>query len=278
VDYVGLIEPLTDPSSHDGDAADAFDVVIASVPGFGFSTPVAGPGWEATRTARAFAELMARLGYDHYAAHGYDIGAGVCSELGSFASDALVGVHVATDPSALAYLGMLPEPGDDASEAERATVERLRAAADDGTGYLRLQSTRPQTIAVGLTDSPALQLAWIVEKFKEWTHRDHELPEDAVDRDTLLTNVSVYWFTKSGASAANFIYDAAHAERDWSAGPQIPTGISVFGSDPIVRRTLDPEERNPHWFEHHSGGHFPSLEVPDLLLGDLRTFFRTVRG
>lgn len=98
------------------------------------------------------------------------------------------------------------------------------------------------------------------------------------EKSTLLTNVSVCWFAKSGASAANFIYEAAHAERDWGrVGLPIPTAISVFGTDPIVRRTLDPEERNPHWFEHERSGHVPSLEVPDLLLDDLRTFFRSVR-
>ena len=278
VDYVGLIERLTDPRADGGEAVDAFDVVIPSVPGFGFSTPVTETGWEATRSAKAVAELMVRLGYERYGTHGYDVGAGVCVQLGTLVPDAVVGMHYATDPASLAYLGMLPEPGDDASDAEQATVERLRGAAEDGTGYLRLQSTRPQTIGVGLTDSPTLQLAWIVEKFKEWTDPTRELPEEAVDRDALLTNVSVYWFTKSGASAAQFIYEAAHAMRDWSRGPEIPTGVSVFDSDPIVRKTLDPEAQNPHWFEHERGGHFPSLEVPDLLVDDLRTFFRRVRA
>ena len=127
----------------------------------------------------------------------------------------MIGSHVATDPGALAYLGMIGEPADDATPEERATIERLRAAADDGTGYLRLQATRPPTLAHGLADSPAFQLAWIVEKVREWTDSRHELPEDAIDRDAILTNVSIYWFTRSGGSAAQFIWEAFHAEQDW---------------------------------------------------------------
>jgi epoxide hydrolase len=277
VDYLDLVDPLTNPGAFGADPTDAFDVVIPSVPGFGFSTPVTGRGWEASRTARAMAELMRRLGYGRFGAHGYDIGAGVAGEIGAYAEGGLVGAHVATDPAALGYLGMLPEPVADMDPATRATIEHLRAEADDGTGYLRLQSTRPQTIGYGLTDSPVLQLAWIVEKFKEWTDRSRELPEDAVDRDVMLANVSVYWFTRSGASAASFIYEAAHAERDWGAENPSPMGFAVFGADPIVRRTLDPEHRIEHWSEFERGGHFPSLEAPELLIGDLRAYFRQLR-
>jgi epoxide hydrolase len=128
----------------------------------------------------------------------------------------------------------------------------------------------------GLTDSPVAQLAWIVEKFKEWTNPTAELPEKAVDLDQLLTNVSIYWFTRSGASAAQFIYAASHAERDWAPSP-VPTGFAVFGAEPLIRRVLDPGHRNEHWSEFEQGGHFPMYEVPDLLVDDLRTYLRTYR-
>jgi len=277
VDFVGLIGPLTDPVSHGGDRADAFHVVIPSLPGFGFSTPVVDAGWEGTRTARAIVELMARLGYERYGAHGYDVGAGIAGDLGKYAPDAVIGSHVATDPGALAYLGMIGEPADDATPEERATIERLRAAADDGTGYLRLQATRPATLAHGLADSPVFQLAWIVEKVREWTDSRHELPEDAIDRDTILTNVSIYWFTRSGGSAAQFIWEAFHAEQDWGSQSPTPTGWAVFAADPIVRKTIDAEGRIAHWSEFERGGHFPSLEVPDLLVADIRAFFAGLR-
>jgi pimeloyl-ACP methyl ester carboxylesterase len=278
VDYVDLVGVLTNPGANGVNPTDAFHVVIASLPGFGFSTPVVEPGWESGRTARALVELMRRLGYARYAAHGYDIGAGVAGELGQYAPDAVLGAHVATDPGAIAYLGMLPDPTEETEPAERATIERLRAEADDRTGYLRLQSTRPQTIAYGLTDSPALQLAWIVEKFKEWTDPIYELPEEAVDLDAILTTVSIYWFTGSGASAARFIWEAAHAERDWGATNPAPTGFAVFNADPIVRRTLDPGHAIAHWSEFERGGHFPALEVPELLVPDIRSFFRGLSG
>jgi epoxide hydrolase len=280
VDFVDLIGPLVDPRAHGGDAADAFDVVIPSIPGFGFSVPITEPGWQQKRAAGAFTQLMARLGYERYGAHGYDIGGGIAGELAKFALDAIIGSHIATDVHAFAYLGFLPQSGDDASDEKRAYLDRLRTDADGGTGYLKLTSTRPQTVAYGVTDSPVFQLAWIVEKFKEWTHPSKELPEHAVSCDALLTNVSLYWFTRSGASAAHFLYNSMNMAQDWSPGPEIPTAFSVFGGDPfgIVSAALNPGGANPNWFEHDEGGHFPSLEEPDLLVADLRTSFRGLRS
>ncbi len=279
VDFVGLIGPLTDPRAHGGEASDAFDVVIPSLPGFGFSSPVTEHSWDMKRASGAMAQLMERLGYERYGAHGYDIGAGIAGDLPKLAPQAVVGTHFSTDPHALAYLGMLAEPGEDASEDERAYVQRLRADAEDGTGYLRMSSTRPQTLAYALSDSPIFQLAWIVEKLKEWSHPSKALPDDAVPRDTILTNVCVYWFTRTGASAAHFLYDSARAPQDWSPGPPIPTGFSLFGGDPfgVVRRVLNPGDANPHWVEHDRGGHFSALEEPSLVVDDLRAFFRGLR-
>ena len=273
-----VVGPLADPRSHGGDAADAFHVVVPSLPGFGYSGPVTEPGWESTRTAKAWVELMRRLGYERYGAHGSDIGAGVSGDLGIHDPERVVGAHVTTDPTALALIGgMLPDEADDMTDAQRARLAVLRAWEAEGRGYLQIQGTRPQTLAYGLTDSPVAQLAWIAEKFQEWTNPAAALPEDAVDRDDLLTNVSIYWFTGTGTSAANFLYEASHADRDWGAQSPAPVGMAVFAADDLLRYVLDPGGHIEHWSEFDQGGHFPALEAPDLLVGDVRAFFRRLR-
>jgi pimeloyl-ACP methyl ester carboxylesterase len=276
-EFLKIIGPLSDPRAHGGDPADAFHVVAPSLPGFGFSVPLQQAGWESGRTARAWVELMGRLGYTRYGAHGGDIGAGVSGDLSGLDPERVVGAHVNTDPTGLALLDLLPAELDGLSEAEAASHQRLRQYGQDGKGYLQIQGTRPQTLAYGLTDSPAGQLAWIVEKFKEWTDPANRLRDMAVDRDQLLTNVSVYWFTRSGAAAATFLYEAAHAMREWGAPSPAPTGFAVFGEGSLMRRALDPEHKVEHWSEFDRGGHFPAMEVPELLVGDIRTFFRHLR-
>lgn len=189
VEFLDIIGPLTDPRAHGGDPADAFHLVIPSLPGFGLSGPTRDTGWHERRVATAFAELMRRLGYERYGAQGGDVGAGVSPDLGRVDADHVVGVHVNA-----ATVGFMPFPPLDAAElaeltdAEKARVERISQFMSEDFGYAQIQSTRPQTLAYGLTDSPVGQLAWIVEKFKEWTHGT-EVPEDAVDRDRILTNV-----------------------------------------------------------------------------------------
>jgi pimeloyl-ACP methyl ester carboxylesterase len=277
-EFLDVLGPLTDPRAHGGDPADAFHVVAPSLPGFGFSSPLSGTGWESTRTARAWVELMHRLGYERYGAHGGDIGAGVSGDLGLHDPAGVVGAHVTTDPTALALIGgMLPDEADDMTEAQKGRLEELRGWEAEGRGYLQIQSTRPQTLAYGLSDSPAAQLGWIVEKFKEWTNPSAELPEDAVDRDQLLTNVSIYWFTGTGTSAANFVYEAAHAERDWGATSPAPIGMAVFAADDMLRYVLNRDGHIEHWSEFERGGHFPAMEAPDLLVTDVREFFRDLR-
>jgi pimeloyl-ACP methyl ester carboxylesterase len=277
-ELTGILGPLTDPRAHGGDPADAFHVVAPSLPGFGFSTPLSDGGWELTRTARAWVELMARLGYERYGAHGGDIGAGVSGDLGIHAPESVVGAHVATDPTALALIGgMLPDESDAMTDAQKARLGVLRQWEADGRGYLQIQTTRPQTLAYALADSPVGQLAWIVEKFQEWTNPAFALPEDAVDRDQMLTNISIYWFTGTGPTAANFIYEAAHGEKDWSAVSPAPTGMAVFAADNLLRYVLDPDGAIGHWTEFEAGGHFPAMEVPDLLTADIRAFFRAYR-
>jgi pimeloyl-ACP methyl ester carboxylesterase len=280
-EFADLVGPLTNPRAFGGQAEDAFHVVIPSLVGFGFSTPLSETGWESNRIARAWRELMHRLGYARYAAHGSDIGAGVSDTLGQIDSEHVIGVHAATDPGAIALLLDFIAGGVQAeglSESESALLERMREYGQDGGGYLKIQSTRPRTLAYGLNDSPVSQLAWIIEKFKEWVNPAATVPEQAIDRDRLLTNVSIYWFTGSGASAANFLYEAAHGPRDWGFdAPAVARGMAAFNTNSLMRRMLDPTNSLAHWTEFDRGGHFPALEVPDLLVKDVRTFFRGLR-
>lgn len=283
VEFRDLIGPLTDPRGHGLDPADAFHVVVPSIPGFAFSTPVAETGWDTARTGRAFAELMRRLGYQHYGVHGADIGAGVAGDVSAAAPDSVVGVHVTSDPPTAVTVAMFsghdPVDAPGLSETDKQNVARLIAESEDGSGYLKLQSTRPQTLGYALNDSPVGQLSWIVEKFHEWTDAARELPEDAVDRDQLLANVSLYWFTGSGASSAQVIYENLHAERDWTAGGgTAKNGIAVFGATPLARALIDPGHEIEHWTEYEVGGHFPAMEQSELLAGDLRDFFRKLRS
>lgn len=274
VEILPLIDRLTDPVKHGGTAEQAFHIVAPALPGFGFSNPVTEAGWDIARTAKAYATLMKELGYSKYGVQGSDIGAGMCQQMSLLDPEHIIGVHTSNDPTALALTGMLNMiPTEMLPPAEKEQVETWKAYAEDGKGYLQLQSTRPETIGFALNDSPIGQLAWILEKFKEWTNPSAKLPEDAVELDQLLTNVSLYWFTGSGASAAQFLYEAAHAQPNWGAVPTTPAGTAIFNTQSFIRMVLDPEHKSIHWSEFSEGGHFPGLETPDLLAGDLRKFF-----
>jgi pimeloyl-ACP methyl ester carboxylesterase len=262
-EFVHLIEPLVDPAE-----GQAFHVVAPSLPGYGFSTPLAGTGWTMGRTARAWIELMRRLGYDRYGVHGGDIGGGVSGMVAGLDAAHVIGVHVVTDPLTAANVAtFLPGMADrlDADDpVDKLVLTRMEEFRREGSGYLAIQNSRPQTIGYGLTDSPLLQLAWIAEKFEEWT----ALP---VDRDQLLTNVSLYWFTGSGVTAAHTLYEQAHSS-DWGAPPAVPQGFAVFGADETVRRVV-PAPPDAHWTEFEHGKHFPAMEAPADLAADLRVFF-----
>jgi pimeloyl-ACP methyl ester carboxylesterase len=233
---------------------------------------------------RAFAELMRRLGYRRYGAHGGDWGAGISRNLGLTDPEHVLGVHVTMLSS-----GVPRQEPDAAEMAElsEADQERLRESMrrrarwnQEGIGYGMIQPTRPQTLAYGLTDSPVGQLAWIVEKLKEWTDSS-ERPEDAVDRDQMLTNVSLYWFTATAGSFARLYYEAAHG-GGWGAPEEpsvTPTGVAVFPREiglPL-RRFAERANAIVHWSEFDRGGHFAAMEEPDLLVGDVREFFRGLR-
>jgi pimeloyl-ACP methyl ester carboxylesterase len=265
LDYLELIGPLSDPRAHGGDPADAFHLVIPSLPGFGFSGPTTERGWNRYRTARAWAELMRRLGYRRYGVHGNDAGSLVSPELGRADPAGVVGVHVmqifsfpSGDPAELAAL----------SEEDLGRVRFLQWFRDTKSGYAALQSTAPQTLAHALADSPAGQLAWSYQLFGHSVGRDH-----------ILTNVMIYWLTNTAASAARFYYEDAHAEAP--AGPTtVPLGLANFSYDfQSIRPFAERDHRNiVSWHVYDRGGHFAAYDAPDLLVDDIRGFFRQLRA
>ncbi|MEO8094724.1 MAG: alpha/beta hydrolase [Pseudolysinimonas sp.] len=273
-----MIGPLTEPAEHGGDAADAFHVVIPSIPGFGFSGPTHENGWNSARVALAWAELMSRLGYEKYGAQGGDLGALVAPELGRIAADKVIGVHVNAATFGFIPFGPLSDE-DKASltDVERQRVERLTAYLDDGAGYFQEQATRPRTLAFGLSDSPVGQLAWIMEKFKEWTFPTGDLPEESIDRDRMLTNAMLYWLTGTAGSSAEMYYENMHSSTWHTTPATTPTGVAVFAKDVAIRRYAEGGNNITHWSDFERGGHFAALEAPDLFVDDVRDFFRTLR-
>jgi pimeloyl-ACP methyl ester carboxylesterase len=274
VEFLDVIGPLTDPRAHGGDPADAFHVVIPSLPGFGFSGPTRDTGWNSTRIAAAWAELMRGLGYDRYAAQGGDFGAMVAPDLGRVDAEHVVGVHVNAANVGFIPLGEVDE--DALTDVERARYARQQHFTSDGNGYFQVQATRPQTLAYGLTDSPVGQLAWIIEKFKEWTYPAAALPEAVIDRDRLLTNVMLYWLTGTANSSARIYYETMHSGQ-WPYRTEVPTGVAVFADDLAIRRYAEETNNIVHWTDFDTGGHFAALETPDLLVADVREFFRGLR-
>jgi pimeloyl-ACP methyl ester carboxylesterase len=282
-DFIKVIEPLTDPQQ----GSIAFHLVIPSIPGFGFSLPVREKGWSMIRIASAFTSLMKQLGYERFAVHGGDMGAGITGIMSGLAAQHLIGTHVNTDFYSVAGLGMFPSDTSFLNDEEKAALERMKEYKKSGTAYLDVQSTRPQTLGYALSDSPVGQLAWIVEKYKEWTDSDKKLPEDAIDIDQLLINVSLYWFTKSGASSAEMLYENmsmafnwggdsnAAAEGQWTP-PKVRSGMAVFGKkeDESLLKKLQSFMGEPDRYSfYEKGGHFPAMEVPEVLVKELREFF-----
>ncbi|WP_425247606.1 epoxide hydrolase family protein [Streptomyces sp. NEAU-NA10] len=279
-EFLDVIGPLSDPRAHGGDPSQAFHLVIPSIPGYGFSRPLPQTGWDTGRIARAWAELMARLGYDRYLAQGGDAGAVISLELGRIDPEHVIGVHVnmlmtfpSGDPAELAGLG----------EADQARLGKLARFDAELSGYMKVQQTRPQTLAYALTDSPVGQLAWIAEKFLDWTSAEQR-PEEAVDRDLLLTIVSIYWLTATAGSSAQFYFEGAEGVRAAAAGAvppplTVPVGVAVFPDDIFVPVRSFAERDIPtltHWTEFERGGHFAALEQPAALTGDIRAFARSL--
>jgi epoxide hydrolase len=269
LEFLSVIGPLADPAAHGGDPADAFHVVVPSLPGFGFSGPTTEPGWTQRRVAVAWAALMAGLGYDRYGAQGGDIGTGVSRHLGQLAPGQVAGVH-------LNFL-LTPVPGDPArfTAEERTAAERLDYFQREGSGYLREQSTRPQTLAYALTDSPAGLAAWISEKFAEWS-----APGSHISRDDVLTDVMLYWLTGTANSSFRMYWEHFHGPQGDVPPPSaVPTGLAIFPHEiaPPVRAIAEQLANLVHWSPQPRGGHFAALEEPGLLVDDIRAFFRPLR-
>ncbi|NUR87923.1 MAG: epoxide hydrolase [Nonomuraea sp.] len=250
-----------------------FHLVIPNVPGVGFSGPLKEGGWNTGRISAAFLELMDRLGYERFGVQGQGGGAWYAVEMGRLAPERVIGAHVngyVTFPS--------DDPNDFAglTEDEQGRLARLQTFRDDMMGFNVQQSTRPQTLAYGLHDSPTGQLAWIVEKFKEWTDSAAELPEDAVDKDLLLANVSLYWFTGTAGSSAGLYFDNAHDPSAWAPKDPstVPLGVALAKpSDITIRRFAERNAPVVHWTELERGGNFLPAEQPEAFAADVKEFF-----
>lgn len=269
-EFLDMVASLTDPAAHGGDPADAFHVVIPSLPGYGFSGSTHDIGWNSRRIAETWDTLMKRLGYDQYGAQGGDGGSLVCRELGVLEPEGLVGVHVM---QIFAFPSEDPDEMAELTEDDQKSLEIL-SDFEEQAGFSSIQATRPQTLAYALADSPVGQLAWNLE-----------LPSgfgdtiDLLDRDLLLTNVTLYWLTNTAGSSARMYYEDAHADYEAEEENAVPTGVAVFPNDfQTIRSFAERANTNIiHWSEFDRGGHFAAMEVPELLVDDLREFFRALR-
>lgn len=272
IEFLKCIEPLVDPVGYGGDAADAFHVVIPSLPGYGFSGKPRETGWTIQRIARAWHVLMRRLGYQRYVAQGGDWGAAITTAMGRQRPDGLAAIHLN-----LPFVRPV-EIGPDLSPAEAAMLDRLVFYSRWDAGYAAQQASRPQTLGYGLADSPAAQAAWIYEKFCAWTDCDGE-PEKALTRDEMLDNIMLYWLSNTGTSSAR-LYWESYSGVFAAVKLHLPTGCSVFPKD-IYTAPRSWAEHCIHdliyWNEMGRGGHFAAFEQPALFVNELRNCFRLIR-
>ena len=273
VEFHKVIEPLTNPTAFGGDAADAFHVVAPSLPGYGFSDKPSRTGWNVQRIARAWSQLMQRLGYTRYAAQGGDWGAAVTMYIGVQDPDNCLGIH-------MNLVLAPPDPTmDDLTDQEKSALEGMKYYNAWDSGYSKQQSTRPQTLGYGLTDSPAGQAAWIIEKFWAWMDCDGH-PENIVTRDELLDNVMLYWLPATATSSARLYWESfneAFARRD---PVNVPVGCSIFPKEIFrtSRRLAEKRFANVVYFnELDKGGHFAAFEQPESYLREVRACFRGLR-
>jgi pimeloyl-ACP methyl ester carboxylesterase len=282
VEFFQVLGALTDPVAHGGEAIDAFHVVCPSLPGYGFSDRPSRRGRGLSWTADAWATLMHRLGYERFGAQGGDWGSGVATVLGQTHRDHVVGIHLNMPTVPLGPLA------DDATDTERKSVEDFEWHQRWGTGYQVQQSTRPQTLGYSLVDSPVGQLAWIVEKFWAWTDCGGD-PLNIFTREQLLDNVTVYWFTGTGASSIRLYWESAGpappvdvaAAAAMAEPVTVPTGCSIFPREirRPSRRWAEQRFRNIHWWnELPRGGHFAAFEQPALFVDEVRSSFRPLRS
>jgi epoxide hydrolase len=279
IEFLKVIGPLTDPTAHGADAADAFHVVCPSLPGYGFSDKPARSGWGIDRIAAAWTTLMARIGYQRYGAQGSDWGTSISAAIGQREPGHVAGIHL-TPPLAP------PDPAtfDDLTDGERAALASLERSDEWDSGYSREQATRPQTIGYALVDSPVALCAWIIEKFWAWTDCDGH-PENVLTRDELLDNLMLYWLPRAGASSVRLYWESIGQVNDWISGSatdtvDVPTGCSIFPKELQRPSRRWAEKRFPdirYWSEPDRGGHFAAFEQPQLFVDEVRSFFRLVR-
>lgn len=267
VEFLDLIGPLSDPRAHGLDPTLAFDLVIPSLPGYGFSSPMVEPGWDSAKTAKAWDTLMKHLGYQRYGAHGGDVGAGIGRELGILAPDGLLGTHM---------LQIFAFPAGQPGEMEKLSPFEMEGMANlanyqKNNGYHEIQAKRPGTLAYALVDSPVGQMAWNTEL---WFGFDGSEVK-TVDRNRFLTQASIYWFTATGGSAANSYFENQQSGAGYREVPnKTPTGVAVFPKDfRSVRSFAERSNNIVHWTEMPRGGHFAASEEPGLLIDDISKFF-----
>ena len=272
-EFLDVFGPLSDPRAHGGDPADAFHVVAPSLPGYGWSDKPVAAGWGIERIATAWHELMTGLGYDRYVAQGGDWGAGVTTALAQQAPPGLAAIHL-NMPLAFPDADTM----NDLTPMEAQALADLGEHAQSGMGYSGQQSTRPQTLGYGLTDSPVGQLAWVVEKFWAWTDCGGH-PEGALTRQQMLDDVSTYWFTATAASSAR-LYWESFGRLQGGGSVDLPTGVTVFPREIVraSRRWAEKTYSDLRWFEEvERGGHFAALEQPHLFVDQLRGCFGQFR-
>jgi pimeloyl-ACP methyl ester carboxylesterase len=261
VEFVDAIPLLTDE----------FHLVVPSLPGYGFSEPTRTAGWDIPRVARAFIELIARLGYTRYGAQGGDWGAQVTTRIGTFDPQHCAAIHLN-----MAF-GDRPAEEVELSDDDQAGLAALQQFQREESGYAIEQATKPQTLGAALNDSPTGLLAWIVEKFRTWSDCDGD-PENVFTRDQLLTNVTIYWVTQTITSSARLYWENMHS-RDRHGRVEVPTGVARYPKEILryPRSWVEQRYNVVHWADMPRGGHFAAMEQPALFAEDLTTFFRTVR-
>jgi epoxide hydrolase len=276
LEFERILGPLTDPPAHGGDQADAFDVVVPSLPGYGFSGKPATSGWDVHRIARAWAELMSRLGYGRFLAQGSDWGTSVSTSLALQHPGRLLGIHLVPP--------LVPpdRSAGDLTDSERAALADLDERSRTGSGYSAVQGTRPQTIGYSLTDSPAGLCAWIVEKLWAWTDHAGDLGQ-VLTADQVLDNITLYWLTGTGASSARLYWESIAQVTEWfttatSDTITVPAGCSIFPKE-VPRPSRRWAQRRfaniVHWNEPGRGGHFAAWEQPALFTGEVRAVARS---
>jgi pimeloyl-ACP methyl ester carboxylesterase len=243
------------------------------LPGYGFSGPTRARGWDVQRIARAFVELMRRLGHVRYGVQGGDWGAQVATRIGALDPEHCAGIHLNMP------IASRPKDPGELTDEEKADLAAMARFQREEAGYALEQGTKPQTLGVGLNDSPAGLLAWIVEKFRGWSDCDGH-PENAFTRDQLITNVMIYWVTQTITSSARLYWETRNASSDPPAFVGVPTGVARYPKEQVLRFPRGWVERHydvRHWTVMPRGGHFAAMEQPATFVDDVRTFFRTVR-